>query len=103
MVMKLPDVLKKHFQTSFSELDNLPPKELQKIRESFLGYYRGSVEKAEKLKKWVIGVNSHNQYTDIDNLFYNSGDVLHLENKVRSKNVIIEGLKKSTITSVETK
>jgi hypothetical protein len=51
----------------------------------------------EKLKNWVIGVNSHNQYTDIDNLFYNSGDVLHLENKVRSKNVIIEGLKKSTI------
>jgi hypothetical protein len=51
----------------------------------------------EKLKKWVIGVNSHNQYTDIDNLFYNSSDVLHLENKVRSKKVIIEGLKKTPI------
>jgi hypothetical protein len=51
----------------------------------------------EKLKRWVVGVNSHNQYTDIDNLFYNSGDVLHLENKVRSKKVIVEGLKKTTI------
>ena len=51
----------------------------------------------EKLKKWVISVNSHNQYTDIDNLFYNSGDVLHLENKVRSKKVIVEGLKKPQI------
>jgi hypothetical protein len=51
----------------------------------------------EKLKKWVISVNSHNQYTDIDNLFYNSGDVLHLENKVRSKKIIVEGLKKTQI------
>jgi len=51
----------------------------------------------EKLKKWVISVNSHNQYTDIDNLFYNSSDVLHLENKVRSKKVIVEGLKKTAI------
>ena len=24
----------------------------------------------EKLRKWVVGVNSHNQYSDIDNLFY---------------------------------
>jgi hypothetical protein len=51
----------------------------------------------EKIKKWVISVNSHNQYTDIDNLFYNSGDVLHLENKVRSKKVIVESLKKTQI------
>jgi hypothetical protein len=51
----------------------------------------------EKLKKWSIGINSHNQYTDIDNLFYNSADVLHLENKVRSKKVIVEGLKKTPV------
>jgi len=51
----------------------------------------------EKLKRWSIGVNSHNQYTDIDNLFYNTGDVLHLENKVKSKKVIVEGLKKTPI------
>ena len=51
----------------------------------------------EKLKKWSVGINSHNQYIDIDNLFYNTGDVLHLENKVRSKKVIVEGLKKPSI------
>jgi len=51
----------------------------------------------EKLKRWSIGVNSHNQYTDIDNLFYNTGDVLHLENKVKSKKVIVEGLKQMPI------
>ena len=51
----------------------------------------------EKLKKWSVGINSHNQYIDIDNLFYNTGDVLHLENKVRSKKVIVEGLKKPPI------
>ena len=51
----------------------------------------------EKLKRWSIGVNSHNQYTDIDNLFYNTGDVLHLENKVKSKKVIVDELKKTPI------
>jgi nitrate reductase NapAB chaperone NapD len=30
-------------------------------------------------------------------LFYNSGDVLHLENKVRSKKVIVESLKKTQL------
>ena len=53
----------------------------------------------EKLRKWVVGVNSHNQYSDIDNLFYGSSDVLHLENKVRSKSVIVETLKKNQINS----
>jgi hypothetical protein len=51
----------------------------------------------EKLKRWVTGVNSHNQYTDIDNLFYNSSDVLHLENKVRSKKLVVDSIKKSAI------
>jgi hypothetical protein len=51
----------------------------------------------ESLRRWTVGVNCHNQYTDIDNLFYNSSDVLHLENKVRSKKVIVEGLKKTPI------
>jgi hypothetical protein len=51
----------------------------------------------EKLKRWVTGVNSHNQYTDIDNLFYNSSDVLHLENKIRSKKIVVDSVKKSVI------
>jgi hypothetical protein len=53
----------------------------------------------EKLRKWVVGVNSHNQYSDIDNLFYGSSDVLNLENRVRSKSVILETLKKNPINS----
>jgi hypothetical protein len=53
----------------------------------------------ETLRKWVVGVNSHNQYSDIDNLFYGSSDVLQLENKVRSKSVIVETLKKNPINS----
>lgn len=51
----------------------------------------------EKLKKWVIGINSHNQYSDVDNLFYGSSDVLNLENKVRRKSVILENLKRTPI------
>ena len=78
----------------------------QKLAEDFvfesITMYENIINKTdkrdlEKLKRWVIGVNSHNQYTDIDNLFYNSGDVLHLENKVKSKNVIVEGLKKTLV------
>jgi hypothetical protein len=78
----------------------------QKLAEDFvfesITMYENIINKTdkrdlEKLKRWVIGVNSHNQYTDIDNLFYNSGDVLHLENKVKSKNVIVEGLKKTVV------
>jgi len=57
-------VLRDHYQIGFSELDNLPPKELQKIRESFLGYYRGSFEKAEKLKK-QIPLNQLVGYTEV--------------------------------------
>lgn len=55
----------------------------------------------EKLKKWVISVNSHNQYTDIDNLFYNSNDVLNLENKIKSKKVIVETLRKNQVNSIK--
>ncbi len=61
---RIDAVLKEHYQISFTDLDNLPPKELQKIRESFLGYYRVSVEKAEKLKKWVP-LNQLVGYTEV--------------------------------------
>lgn len=62
--LRIDAVLHEHFCTSFHELDNLPPKELQRIRESFLGFYRGSVEKAEKLKKW-IPLNQLVGYTEV--------------------------------------
>jgi len=48
----------------------------------------------DKLRRWTLSVNTHNQYTDIDNLFYNSYDVTVLENKVKSKQKIVESLKK---------
>lgn len=51
----------------------------------------------DKIRKWTIGVNTHNQYTNIDNLFYNSSDVTYLENKVKSKHSIVEGLKQKEI------
>lgn len=61
---RIDSVLREHYQISFAELDDLPSKELQKIRESFLGYYHGSVEKAEKLKKWVP-LNQLVGYTEV--------------------------------------
>jgi hypothetical protein len=82
----------------------------QKLAEDFvfesITMFENIINKTEKkdldkLKKWVIGVNSNNQYLDIDNLFYNSNDVLHLENKVRSKKVIVETLKKNTNDSIK--
>ncbi len=61
---RIDAVLREHYQIGFSELDSLSPKKLQKIRESFLGYYRGSVEKAEKLKK-QIPLNQLVGYTEV--------------------------------------
>src|SRR3989344_3731621 len=62
--LKIDAILKERFQTSFQELNGLPPERLQEIRESFLGYYQGSVEKAEKLKKW-IPLNQLVGYTEV--------------------------------------
>lgn len=46
------------------------------------------------INMWVSHINTNNQYEDIDNLF--STNVLNLENKIKSKGVILESLKKST-------
>jgi hypothetical protein len=46
-----------------------------------------------KLKKWVNGVKSSNEYEHIDNLF--SNDVLTIESKIKSKKIIRESLTKS--------
>lgn len=45
----------------------------------------------QELKAWVGHVKCENKYQDIDNLFSNS--VLTLENKIKSKKVILESLK----------
>lgn len=51
-----------------------------------------SKKNLEELNLWVGHVKSKNNYTDLDNLFSNS--VLTLENKVKSKKIILENLKK---------
>jgi len=56
-------------------------------------YNKIKLSDLESVRKWVIGVNSHNHYKNIDNLFYSSSDVLQIENKINSKNFILETLK----------
>jgi hypothetical protein len=56
----------------------------------------------DRIRKWTIGINSHNQYITIDNLFYNSYDVAFLENKVKSKHAIVETLTKKEIIEEKT-
>lgn len=46
----------------------------------------------EEINLWVGHIKTKNNYQDIDNLFSNS--VLTLENKVKSKKIILENLKK---------
>lgn len=46
----------------------------------------------EDLNLWVEGIKSENNYENLDNLF--SSNVLKLENKIKSKKVILENLKK---------
>ena len=52
-----------------------------------------SKSELEDLKLWVADVDAKNNYEDIDNIF--SSNVLTLENKIKSKNIIIENLKKT--------
>ena len=50
----------------------------------------------KKLNMWVRNTKSNNSYENIDNLF--STDVLTIESRIKSKNLIIENLKKLPIT-----
>jgi hypothetical protein len=49
----------------------------------------------QKLNMWVKNVKSNNSYENIDNLF--STDVLTIESRIKSKNLITENLKKLPI------
>jgi len=55
----------------------------------------------EDLKLWVIDIETKNNYEDIDNVF--SNNVLTLENKIKSKNLLIENLKKNEKNDEELK
>lgn len=48
----------------------------------------------KEIKMWVGHIKCENKYENIDNLF--STDVLTLENKIKSKKVIVESLKKES-------
>jgi hypothetical protein len=65
------------------------------INES-INIYENTVNKIsrrtlDELKIWVSNVKTKNNYEDIDNLF--SNDVLQLENKIKSKKIILESIK----------
>lgn len=51
------------------------------------------------LKSWLSDIECDNRYTDIDDLF--SNDILKLENKVKSKKIIAENLKKTSSNKKE--
>ena len=54
-----------------------------------------SKNQIDEIQLWVGHVITKNNYCDIDNLF--SSNVLTLENKIESRKVILENLKKSSI------
>jgi hypothetical protein len=51
------------------------------------------------LKSWLSDIECDNRYTNIDDLF--SNDILKLENKVKSKKIIAENLKKTSSNKKE--
>lgn len=68
--------------------------------------YENTINKVQKseikdLELWVEDINTQNNYQDIDNLF--SNNILTLENKIKSKKIILENLKKTDETKDELK
>jgi hypothetical protein len=68
--------------------------------------YENTVNKISKsdiddLKLWVSDIKTKNIYEDIDNVF--SNNLLTLENKIKSKNILIETLKKKDENNDELK
>lgn len=53
-----------------------------------------SKKQLDEIKMWVGHVKTENQYNEIDNLF--SSNILTLENKIQSRKIILENLKKSS-------
>lgn len=55
-------------------------------------YNKVQPKNIKELKSWVGHIQCENKYIEIDNLF--SSNILTLESKIKSKNVLIESLKK---------
>lgn len=73
------------------------------IHESITAYEnlvnKVTPEQISELKSWVGHVKCENKYQDVDNLF--SNNILTLENKIKSKKVITESLKRQKEESKE--
>lgn len=54
-----------------------------------------SKKQMDEIQLWVGHLKTENKYSDIDNLF--SSNLLTLENKLKSRKIILENLKKTTI------
>ena len=73
------------------------------ISESVLMYEKTiksiKTKDLDKINNWIKDVNVTNSYENIDNLF--SNNILTIEEKVKTKKVISETLKKSPVSDVE--
>lgn len=66
-----------------------------------INLYENTINKINRttyneLRIWVSNVKTKNNYEDIDNLF--SNDILQLENKIKSKKIILETIKSAEST-----
>ena len=62
-------------------------------------YNKVQPKNIKELKSWVGHIQCENKYKEIDNLF--SSNILTLESKIKSKNVLIESLKKQKLEQKE--
>lgn len=82
---------------SLSQKKNLNESTANDLINQSIIVYENTINKLtkkelEELNLWVGHVKTDNEYSDLDNLF--SSSVLTLENKIKSKKVILENLKK---------
>lgn len=87
---------------SLSQKKNLNESTANDLINQSILVYENTINKLtkkelEELNLWVGHVKTDNEYSDLDNLF--SSSVLTLENKIKSKKVILENLKKEPINS----
>jgi hypothetical protein len=75
----------------------------QYLNES-INIYENTINKINKktldeIRVWVSNIKTKNKYEDIDNLF--SSDILQLENKIKSKKIILEGIKSNESDTIQ--
>ena len=75
----------------------------QYLNES-INIYENTINKINKktldeISVWVSNIKTKNKYEDIDNVF--SSDILQLENKIKSKRIILEGIKSNDSDTIQ--